>query len=159
VKGRIYSIRDVSPQVFEDGHQCVYVVGIAGEQRFDGEFGFCSSLFRKLGGASAVNAQKKPDYNALHSEVSRDVALSLRQNRFAAFDEKIVAAENLLMSVQGLYRTHLCALGLWGIYEEMTAGQGSRTMLIKIADFGSDDPHADAVMALHRSRQGLSNTQ
>lgn len=57
VKGRIYSIRDVHPQVFEDGLQCVYVVGITGEQRYDGEFGFCSSLFRKLGEASAVNVQ------------------------------------------------------------------------------------------------------
>lgn len=84
--------------------------------------------------AAYVDARAQYSEICRQSEASREVALSLRQIRFAAFDKKIEAAENLLMCVQGLYRTHLNALGLWAMYEEMTAGQGSRTMLIKIAD-------------------------
>jgi len=60
VKGRIYSIRDVSPEVFYDGRQCVYVVGITGGAAPDGvETGFCSSRFRKVGAASSHKNQQE----------------------------------------------------------------------------------------------------
>jgi hypothetical protein len=68
------------------------------------------------------------------SEVSRAAAVELRQTRFAAHQRMIEAAENLLMSVQGLHRSHLSALGLWEMYQELTSGKGSPVVLLKLAD-------------------------
>jgi hypothetical protein len=68
------------------------------------------------------------------SEVSRDAAVQLRQARFDAHKRVIESAENLLMSVQGLHRSHLSALGLWEMYQELTAGNGSPVVLLKLAD-------------------------
>lgn len=59
VDGRIYSVREVVPEVFDDGHQCLYLVGITGAAAPDGiESGFCSSRFRKVGGTSVANVEK-----------------------------------------------------------------------------------------------------
>ena len=68
------------------------------------------------------------------SEVSRAAAVELRQTRFEAHKRMIETAENLLMSVQGLHRSHLSALGLWEMYQELTAGNGSPVVLLKLAD-------------------------
>ena len=68
------------------------------------------------------------------SEVSRDAAVQLRQTRFDAHKRMIESAENLLMSVQGLHRSHLSALGLWEMYQELTTGNGSPVVLLKLAD-------------------------
>ena len=51
-QGRVYAIRGVDPEVFPDGLQNVYLVGIQGHVFADGEeVGFCSSRFRKIGEA------------------------------------------------------------------------------------------------------------
>ncbi len=68
------------------------------------------------------------------SETSRSVAVELRGARFEAHGQMIKTAENLLMSVQGMHRSHLSALGLWEMYQELTAGAGSPVVLLKLAD-------------------------
>jgi hypothetical protein len=59
VKGRIYAVRSVSDEQFEDGHRSVSVVGITGEVVNGGEVGFCSSRFQVLRSVSANVLEKK----------------------------------------------------------------------------------------------------
>ena len=84
--------------------------------------------------AEYLNSRSTYHHVCQQSEASRAAAVELRQTRFAAHKRMIETAENLLMSVQGLHRSHLAALGLWEMYQELTAGKGSPVVLLKLAD-------------------------
>ena len=80
---------------------------------------------------SATSAQK-----AIYAEIGNDEtkARAMRPQRWAAMTRRREAAENLIMSVLGEFRSSLANAGLVDFYESMAAGKEMPDTVFKIAD-------------------------
>jgi len=65
---------------------------------------------------------------------SREIALSTRDARQLLFHKKIEAAENVLMCVLGNDNASLMRVGLANLFNELSAGKHSPTILFQITE-------------------------
>jgi len=80
---------------------------------------------------AATSAQR-----SVYAEIGNDdyKARTMRPARWAAMTRRREAAENLIMSVLGEFRSSLANAGLVGFYESMAAGKEMPDTVFKIAD-------------------------
>lgn len=80
---------------------------------------------------AACAAYRAECEKAARDDVYRKVNFTTRQACFAAKKE---AAENMLMNVRSRFDRALKCIGLLEMYDELTAGRGSTSLLFQIAD-------------------------